>query len=217
MKQYVADNYSKMIKIINCVEHRRRIRIAKLMEDLSDKIFTAPASYKISQYSCYPGGLANHTIKVMQNMLKMVNSMKIKYSRDSIILVALFHDVGKIGDRDDDYYIMNDDYWKSRGFIYRINEKFDKIPIHMMSLYLLQKYEIRLERDEYNAISSYKNNSYDTLTTLLQTSIQWAINQEKQEKINFEEESKQQLPQISNDIQFQDGIVQFEDAIKMHA
>lgn len=67
--------------------------------------FTAPCS---GQYhlSC-EGGLAQHSLNVFFTMLKLNKSLEAGYSKHSIILCAILHDLGKMGDFGKENYKPN--------------------------------------------------------------------------------------------------------------
>ena len=69
------------------------------------------------------------------------------------MFVALNHDLGKIGDLENDYYIETDEAWKNkRGIKFDINPAVYYMAIEDRSLYLLQHYNIRVTPREYVAI-----------------------------------------------------------------
>ena len=66
--------------------------------------FVAPASVRYK--GSYPGGLCEHSLNVLENLFELYNSFKFDLQNDdvslfgipdSLIIVALFHDIGKIG------------------------------------------------------------------------------------------------------------------------
>ena len=57
--------------------------------------FKAPASTKY--HSAYEGGLLYHSILVTKKMLDLNEALNAGLDEESIIIVGLFHDVGKIG------------------------------------------------------------------------------------------------------------------------
>ncbi len=230
-KKYLRNDYIKTIKVINMMEPKRRKIISKMMDDIAPKMFTCPASYRIDYNSCFPGGLVHHALKTMKYMIKIADGIKYKYNKDSVLILALFHDIGKIGDGVDDYYTPNDDYWKSRGYYYKINDKFNKTSVQYLSLYLLQKYGVELTSDEYNAVT-YLTNKQPTyneneITLLLSHATIWAVADEKKEKLDLtieadEKELATELPQITETPDalnppatiMPDGIIDFDEAIK---
>lgn len=57
--------------------------------------YTAPAS--VRYHSCYKGGLCQHSINVYRNMEKLRNEFCPEVSEDTCKIVALFHDISKVG------------------------------------------------------------------------------------------------------------------------
>ncbi len=203
----VIQTYYKIIKILDRVSANRRLNILKMVDDIGIKFFTAPASSRIDFHSCFPGGLARHSLYTIKNMLKLIDAFKITdYSKESVILVSLFHDIGKIGDIEEDYYILQtDSYWKRRGYLYKINERLSKTPINIISLYLLQHYNIPVTMAEYQAIYSlterkdFYREEYN-LTALLQWADKWSIMEEKREIVDVVEPEKVKDVSNSEDI-----------------
>lgn len=196
-KQYVISIYEKILKLLKIVSFERRKNILKMFDEIGLTFFSAPASSRIDYHSCFPGGLARHSLFVMKNMIKLIDKFQIQdYDKESIILVALFHDLGKIGNGEEEYYLPQDDsYWKRRGYLYKINERLAKIPVNIISLYLLQKYNINVSFKEYESLYSITNKGYTfkeeyNLTPLLQWSDMWAVMEEKKERVDVTSDSQ---------------------------
>lgn len=190
-KDYVIGIFKKIIKLLDVVAPERKKNVMKMFDEIGLAFFTAPASSRIDFHSCFPGGLARHSLLVMKNMVKLIDKFQITdYDKESVILVSLFHDLGKIGNGEEEYYTVQDDsYWKRRGYLYKVNEKLVKIPINVISLYLLQKYNITTTFKEYESIYSLMTKDYNfredyNLTPLLQWADRWAIMEEKKERID---------------------------------
>lgn len=189
--------YYKIIRLLDSVSRDKRLNILKMIDDIGIRFFTAPASSRVDFHSCFPGGLARHSLFCIKNMLKLIDAFKItNYSKESVVIVSLFHDIGKIGDLYEDYYIPQDDsYWKRKGYLYKINERLSRTPINVLSLYLLQHYNVRLNQEEYQAIYSlverkdFFREEYN-LSALIQWADKWSIMEEKREVININEQEK---------------------------
>ncbi len=91
----------KFIQIYN--EHIKREGADKLLEYLlssSSDFFTAPASARY--HSSYEGGLCEHSINVFDCLVGYLESphvkedLKLSYSKESIAIVSLLHDLCKI-------------------------------------------------------------------------------------------------------------------------
>jgi hypothetical protein len=189
--------YYKIMRLLDKVSANRRINILKMLDAIGMKFFTAPASSRIDYHSCFPGGLARHSLYTLKNVIKLIDTFQIRdYDKDSVILVSLFHDIGKVGTEDEDYYTVQDDsYWKRRGYLYKINEKLSKTPINILSLHLLQKYQVSISFKEYEAIYSLLAKGYSfredyNLTAMLQWADMWSVMEEKKEIIDVTSDSE---------------------------
>lgn len=93
-------NKERFIEIYNT--HIKREGADKLLEYLiKSDFFTAPASARF--HSSYEGGLLDHSLNVYDALVGYLNSPRVKetygfsYSDESIAIVALLHDLCKIG------------------------------------------------------------------------------------------------------------------------
>lgn len=77
-------------------EHIKREGIFELTEWLwNTDFFTAPASTRY--HGCFEGGLALHSLNVYSQLKKLCKWYECDASEESIAIVALFHDLCKIG------------------------------------------------------------------------------------------------------------------------
>ncbi|MBQ8719656.1 MAG: hydrolase [Clostridia bacterium] len=129
----------------------------KLLEYLTSPasdFFTAPASARY--HSSYEGGLCEHSINVYECLLSYLESDRAKkfgfdYSRESIAIVALLHDLCKVGVYKKGFRNVKDD----KGVWQRVDtfEYDDKLPYGHgeKSVYIINGY-MRLTREEAFAI-----------------------------------------------------------------
>ena len=130
----------------------------KLLEYLlspASDFFTAPASARY--HSSFEGGLCEHSVNVYECLLSYLESDRAKntfgfdYSRESIAIVALLHDVCKIGVYKKGFRNVKDD----KGVWQRVDtfEYDDKLPYGHgeKSVYIINGY-MRLTREEAFAI-----------------------------------------------------------------
>jgi len=99
------------------------------------------------------GGLLKHSLRVVVNMLRLRKALKVDVSEESCVLVALFHDLGKVGDGTQPYYLPQTNRWRvdNLGERYYSNPKIGA-PHHFLSIFLLQKWGIGLTAEEHKAI-----------------------------------------------------------------
>lgn len=144
-RQELLDRLLKLLKPSN-----RYKRVAKMLEDVSSRFSTAPASSRVIFHNCYEGGLLDHSIIVV---LKILTDFKF-YQEPlySIILAGLFHDLGKIGNKKEPYYAPAEQWQYTRGTHYNISDNMKRIPHSARSIYILNQYHISLTEPEFQAI-----------------------------------------------------------------
>ena len=82
------------ISIVN--KHIKRDGIADLMNWIeTTDFFVAPASSRY--HGAYEGGLLEHSVAVYHHLVSLANFYKVDVSMETIAIVALFHDLCKIG------------------------------------------------------------------------------------------------------------------------
>lgn len=149
----IAKNYDTFVAFCNQVGPRRE-KIQAMLDHIGERLLTAPASSREAYHNCWPGGLVDHSLRVMRNTYKLLKVMgwEGKFSKESIIISALFHDLGKVGGVDEDHYVPADDWQKKRGQLYTYNPKLQFMLNSHRALFLLQHFGIELTEDEYLAI-----------------------------------------------------------------
>lgn len=191
-EEQILGNKDVIEKLIAQFEEPRKSKILALLEGfIGDEYFTAPASAREDYHSAYPGGLAEHSLRVVKNLRLVAKALAPdKYSLPVLDFVGLFHDLGKTGDGIEPYYIPNPyEPGRKRGYIYEINKDCVHMPTQERSLYLLQKHGIELTTDEYLAIrlhdgqydpsnKNYAMNEPD-LALLVHFADRWSCSQEK--------------------------------------
>lgn len=136
--------------------HIKREGADKLLEYLlSSDFFTAPASARF--HSSYEGGLCEHSLNVYDCLLSYLEAPRTKaiigtsYSDESIAIVALLHDLCKIGVYKKGFRNVKDD----KGVWQRVDtfEYDDRLPYGHgeKSVYIISGY-MRLTREEAFAI-----------------------------------------------------------------
>jgi hypothetical protein len=116
--------------------------------------FTAPASSREDFHSCFPGGLVHHSLNVVRNLKKLSSALYPgRWPDHQLAFVGLFHDFGKCGDGEQEFYVPNpSEYGRNRGFLYEINRKCMPGPNAIRGLYILQKNAIIVSQEEWLAI-----------------------------------------------------------------
>lgn len=184
-------NYKKILEFVDKLGERKD-KVLKMLDVVGERFALCPASTRIEYHCCYPGGLVEHSLHVLTNALKLRKTFEYNLSLESIVLCALFHDLGKIGDESKDYYVEQTSDWHrdKLGELYTYNKNLEYMTVPHRSVWLLQYFDIKLSQDEMLAIMLHDgmyvddNKSYKlkerALVDLIHTADYLASKQEKQ-------------------------------------
>ena len=75
----------------------------------------------------------------------------IDFTDEELVMAALHHDLGKVGDLSEDNYIPNDSEWhrKNQGLVYKHNPRLEYMTITDRAIFILQHFGIVLTPNEY--------------------------------------------------------------------
>lgn len=155
----IQKNYEKHIKIIDAYIPSRAEIIKNMIEDLGDNYVLSPASSKTWYHGAFPGGYIDHVNRVVRYALREAETYRelggtIDFTTEELVFSALFHDLGKIGEKDKPNYLPQRDTWRQEKLseMYTSNPNLDFMLIPDRSLFLLQRYGIKINLKEYLAI-----------------------------------------------------------------
>jgi len=170
-------------ELISSLSEPRKSQVEEMMKFIGERYFTAPASGSILKHDAFPGGLLHHSLQVAANFKKLCNLFYPDVNKDSIIISALFHDLGKIGSLDGkELYIPVKEQWKrDRGNVYEYNPDIrDGLTHAQRSVRILSHFGIQLTDEEYLAIISHdglfldENQVYRNKMNKLSYLLHWA-------------------------------------------
>ena len=149
LNNIVQENFDK--------EQSNNIRL--LFQHFEDRIIEAPASGRPNYHNCFPGGWLDHTLRVIESSLKMKEhfiSLGVDVTADDgdIILAAMFHDLGKLGDLNEPYYRVQTDDWRRKKLneFYTHNNDMENLSVTDRALWLLQHFNIKISTEVWKAI-----------------------------------------------------------------
>lgn len=159
--QKAIDNIETLKKLVkDKVTNGRSAKLLKLVDSIEESLIMAPASTRTEYQGAFPGGLVDHSIKVVKTMVALNKAYESNLTADEIVLTGLFHDIGKVGNGKEDYYLpKNSDWHRKQGINFEVNPDLIAMPVHQRSLFLLQKFEVNLTENEHYAISSIRDRS----------------------------------------------------------
>ena len=158
--EQIAANYEKHLKIVeHYIKGIRKEQVKKMLTKLGDNYVMSPASGKSWYHNAFPGGYVDHVNRVVEYAIKQKQLYfemggTVDFTDEELVFSALFHDLGKIGDGNAPNYIPQNDKWRRDKLseIYTFNEDLDFMLIPDRSLYILQKFGIKVSQKEYLAI-----------------------------------------------------------------
>lgn len=157
----IVDNWNEMLSLVeNNFTDERKTKLLKMYEFFQDRMILMPASGKEHFHNSWPGGYISHilnVVKIAEKLFSMYIDLGLKttdYTKENIVFCALNHDLGKVGDIDNDYYIPNESEWHriNQGKIYTFNSKLDYMTVTDRTIYLLNQFGIKMSKEEFLAL-----------------------------------------------------------------
>jgi len=161
MKQLTAEQIQEnWIALLNLIkdtfEGERLEKLLKMYEYFEERMIVAPASGKEHYHNAHVGGYVEHVIHVTDLAVKLrkmweAEGATIDFTEEEVIFAALHHDLGKVGDMDNDYYVPQDSEWhrKNRGEIFTHNGQLSYMTVTDRAIFLLNQFGITMSENEY--------------------------------------------------------------------
>jgi hypothetical protein len=152
-EEELEKNWNKTLELMSKLGERSEFATS-MVETLGERLYLCPASGKPEFHCAFPGGLLDHSLRVLGNALKLNAAFEWNLPKDSLIIASMFHDLGKCGDIDNDYYIPQTDEWRRNklGEIYTYNKDMQYMTIPDRSIFLCQHFGLKLTLNEMLAI-----------------------------------------------------------------
>ena len=116
--EQIQDNWNELIKLIeDTFEGERKEKLLKMYKHFEDRMCVAPASGQEHFHLCTPGGYVRHILNIVHyskefhKLWKENGAIVDDYTVEELVFAAMHHDLGKVGDLNDDHYIPNDSDW----------------------------------------------------------------------------------------------------------
>lgn len=129
--------------------------IIKMLDELDERLCLCPGSAKRDFHNAWPGGLVDHSLRVLNNLVVLNKTYDWRLPKESMIIGALFHDIGKIGmpgrGAENDFYVTQTDSWRrdKLGEEYAYNNDLPFMTTPDRSIFVMQHYGVQLTSDEY--------------------------------------------------------------------
>lgn len=175
--------------------------IKSMLEHYGERACMAPASTRVEYHNAFPGGFIDHSLRVLRYTIDVATAFKVKVPKEELIISALFHDWGKVGTLENDFYVKQESVWhQKQGQIYIKNPKIS-MSNAQLGLYTLGNFGIKLNQEEYMAILlndgqyAESNREYamkePKLALLIHMADRWATQCEKNRKTLFDSDQPQ--------------------------
>ena len=156
-EQQIVDNWNKLMKLIeDTFDGERKEKLLEMYKYFENRMVTAPASGKAAYHNAMVGGYVEHVLHVTDCALKIKNLWEseramINFTDEELIFAAMHHDLGKVGDLDNDYYIPQDSEWhrKNRGEIFKHNPALQYMTVTDRAIFILNHFGIKMSQWEY--------------------------------------------------------------------
>ena len=160
--EQISKNYEKHLKIIDTYIGDRKDSILAMLKHMEETYIMAPASGKTWYHNAFAGGYVDHVNRVVQYAVEQSRLYEkmggtLDYTEEQLVFSALFHDLGKMGDGDRPNYIPQTDKWRQDKLseMYTYNPDLDFMLIPDRSLFILQKFGVKVDQKEFLGISCH--------------------------------------------------------------
>lgn len=155
----IKENWDKFENLCNTVL-KERSGMKEMLNDIGEELALCPASGRLEYHCAFPGGLVDHSLRVLNNAVKLTkeHGWQNDITKESLVISCLFHDLGKVGHPSEKglipYYLKQDSDWhrEKLGEIYKHNPKIPYMTVPQRGLYTMQYYGVKLHHDEYLSI-----------------------------------------------------------------
>jgi len=145
--EQIQENYEKYFKLISkCFGPEPSKR---LEDSLGERLAIAPRGLTLEDGG-YPGALIEFALRTA----KKTTVVDSEVDKKSLLRVILVHNLGMLGDENEDQMIPQDSQWHQEklGQYYKYNDKCGKMTYTHRTLYFLSKFGFEFNTDEWIAI-----------------------------------------------------------------
>jgi hypothetical protein len=158
--EQIQDNWNQFIGYIDTyISEPRASKLKAFYEKYSERIIMMPAAHKKEYHNAFPGGYVEHVNRVIDAALK-INSVWVEfgveqnYTIEELVFSAMNHDLGKMGDEENESYIPQTDQWRKDklGEDYTFNTKLEFMSVPDRGLFLLNSHGVSYTKNEWLTI-----------------------------------------------------------------
>jgi|TARA_B100000287_G_scaffold237894_1_gene223779 hypothetical protein len=151
IETHISDNKDRKQKLLN------------FYKKYEERIILMPAAHKKEYHGAFPGGYVDHVNRVVRAAIELnelwttFGADMTTYTREELIFSAINHDLGKMGDSENEAYIPQTDQWRKDklGEDYMFNKSLAFASVPDRTLFLLQQHDIYYSFNEMLAIQTH--------------------------------------------------------------
>jgi hypothetical protein len=156
----LKENWDKLISLVtDTFSGERQTKLLEMYKHFEERMMFAPASGTAHFHNCFIGGYVEHVLHITKISRRLFEMFKefgahIDYTEEEVIFAALHHDLGKVGDLENDYYVPNDSKWhiENQGKYYKRGKDLNFMTVTDRAIYLLNHFGVTMSENEYLAL-----------------------------------------------------------------
>lgn len=162
--EQIQANWSELMNYIETyISSPRKEKLLEFYQNYSERLILMPAAHKKEYHNAFPGGYVEHVNRVIRCAIKQSKLWEEEgcdmstFTIEELVFSALNHDLGKMGDEENESYIPQTDKWRREklGEDYMFNTKVPFASVPDRGLFMLQSHGIQYTFNEMLAIQTH--------------------------------------------------------------
>jgi hypothetical protein len=162
--EQIQSNWGEFISNIEShITGDRKQKLLDFYDKYQERIMLMPAAHKKEYHNSFPGGYVEHVNRVVRCALKQSQLWKEEgadmttFTTEELVFSAINHDLGKMGDEENESYIPQTDKWRREklGEDYMFNTKVPFASVPDRGLFMLQSHGVQYSFNEMLAIQTH--------------------------------------------------------------
>ena len=158
--EQIQENWIEFMSYIETyISEPRKTALKNFYEKYTERIMLMPAAHKKEYHNAFPGGYIEHVNRVIKASLEFDKvwtqfGVTKNYTTEELVFSAMNHDLGKMGDEQNEAYIPQTDQWRKDklGEDYKFNDALEFMSVPDRGLYLLTQHGVSYTKNEMLAI-----------------------------------------------------------------
>ena len=162
--EQIQGNWDTFISNIEThITGNRKQSLIDFYNKYQERVMLMPAAHKKEYHNSFPGGYVEHVNRVVRCSIKQSQLWEEEgadmstFTMEELVFSAINHDLGKMGDEDNESYIPQTDKWRREklGEDYMFNKKVPFSSVPDRGLFMLQSHGVIYTFNEMLAIQTH--------------------------------------------------------------